>query len=113
MSNDTYKLVADAHHKYREFNEGDYVMVPICLELYLKYTVKKLNAQTIGTYHILRKFGSNAYLIDLPSNMSISPVFNIADSFPCRGTFEPPVLHSSISAGTSSTSVSCAFSPLL
>lgn len=37
--------------------------------------------------------------------MSISPVFNVSYLFPYGGTFEPPVLPSSISAGTSSTPV--------
>ena len=36
--------------------------------------------------------------------MSISPVFNVADLFPYRGTFKPPILPS-IFAGTSSTLV--------
>ena len=43
-------------------------------------------------YHILRRLESIAYLIDLPLNMSISPVFNVTDLFPYRGTFKPPVL---------------------
>ena len=56
--------------------------------------------RTIGPYLILRKLGSNSYLIGLSLNMSISPVFNIVDLFPYRGTFESLVLSSSISAGT-------------
>ena len=80
-------------------------MVCICLERYPKYTIQKLHAQTNEAYAILRRLGSNAYLIDLPSNMSISPVFNVADLFSYRGTFKLSVLFSSISAGTSSTPV--------
>ncbi|KAH7866989.1 hypothetical protein Vadar_027559 [Vaccinium darrowii] len=36
--------------------------------------------------------------------MSISPVFNVQDLFPYRGTFEPPIVHASVSAGRVSTS---------
>ena len=50
---------------------------------------------------------SNAYLIDLSSNISISPIFNVADLFPYRRIFELPVLLSSIFAGTFSNAVSC------
>ena len=46
---------------------------------------------------------SNVFLIDLPSNISISPV--VTDLFPYRDTFEPAVLPSSVSVGTSHTSV--------
>ena len=40
--------------------------------------------------------------------MSISQVFNLADLFSYRGTFEPLVLPFSVSTGTSSTLIICA-----
>ncbi|PON56934.1 hypothetical protein PanWU01x14_178000, partial [Parasponia andersonii] len=86
LSNDTYKLAANAHYRSREFNKGNYVMVRIYLECYSKMAVKKLHARTLGPYLVLCRLRSNAYLIDLPSNISISPVFNVADLFPYRGT---------------------------
>jgi len=54
----------------------------ICPEHYHKHHVKKLHARTIGPYPNLRRLESNAYLIDLPSNMFISPIFNMANLFP-------------------------------
>jgi len=66
-------------------------MICICPdECYSKHVIK-LYAQIIGPYDILRRLESNAYLIDLPSNMSISSAFNVADLFHYQGTFEPPV----------------------
>lgn len=35
---------------------------------------------------ILEKYGSNAYKIDLPKDMAISPIFNVKDLIPYKGT---------------------------
>ncbi|BFG30068.1 hypothetical protein CerSpe_163420 [Prunus speciosa] len=45
----------------------------------------------MGPYRILRKLGANAYLVELPSDVHISPIFNVSDLFPIRGTFTPPI----------------------
>jgi len=50
LSNDTYKLVAHAHRRHREFNKGDYVKILICHERYLKHAAKKLYARTKRPY---------------------------------------------------------------
>ncbi|KAF7142018.1 hypothetical protein RHSIM_Rhsim06G0128700 [Rhododendron simsii] len=115
LSNENYKLAADVSRRNQEFNEGDYVMVRIRLERYPKHFFKKLHARAIGPHRIIRKLGPNAYLIELPSNMSISPIFNVEDLFPYRGTFEPPIVHTSVSAErvpTTSVPVPPRFLPL-
>jgi hypothetical protein len=49
----------------------------------------------IGPCRILRKFGENAYELELPEGIGISPIFNISDLYPYRtdtadtGTEEP------------------------
>ena len=53
-------------------------------------------------YSIIRKLGSNVYLLDLPNDMDISPIFNVEDLLPYRGTLEPSALPSSMSAGEAS-----------
>ena len=102
LSNEEYKLAADVHRRSKEFNVGDHVMVRIRLERIPKTFSKKLYARAMGPYSIIRKMGSNAYLLDLPNDMDISPVFNIEDLLPYRGTFEPSTLPSSVSAGDAS-----------
>jgi hypothetical protein len=38
----------------------------------------------IGPCKILRKFEANAYEIELPDDVDISPTFNISDLYPYR-----------------------------
>ena len=56
----------------------------------------------MSLYSIIRKLGSNAYLLDLPNDMDISPVFNVEDLLSYRDTFELFILPSSVSVGESS-----------
>jgi len=39
----------------------------------------------IGPCRIVRKFSANAYEIELLEGIGISPIFNIADLYPCKG----------------------------
>ena len=96
------KLTADVHRRSKEFNVGEYVMVRIRSERIRKTFSKKLYATTIDPYSIIRKLRSNAYLLDLPTDTDISPVFNVKDLPPYRATFEPYTLPSRVSAGGAS-----------
>ena len=102
LSNEEYKLVVDVHRRSKELNVGDYVMVFIRPERIPKIFSKKIYTRAIGPYTIIRKLGSNAYLLDLPNDMDISHVFNVEDLLPYRSTFEPFTLPSSVSAGETS-----------
>ena len=42
-------------------------------------TYNKLKDRQLGPFCILKKVGENAYKIELPPNMHIHPVFNVAD----------------------------------
>ena len=75
------------HHRYKEFNIGEYVMVRIRPKRIPKRFSKKLYARSMGLYFIIRKLGSNAYFLDFPNDMDISPVFNVEDLLPYRGFF--------------------------
>ena len=95
-------MAADVHRRSKEFNVGDHVMVRIRPERITKTFSKKLYARAMGPYFIIRKMGSNAYLLDLPNDMDISSVFNVEDLLPYRGTFEPSTLPFSVSVGETS-----------
>jgi hypothetical protein len=45
---------------------------------------KKLKMKKIGPCKIVRKFGANAYEIELPDGIGISPIFNISDLYPYK-----------------------------
>ena len=102
LSNEEYKLATDVHRRSKEFNVGDYVMVRISSERIPKTFSKKHYAITMGPYSIIRKLGSNAYLLNLPNDMDINHVFNVEDLLPYQDTFEPSTLPSSVSAGETS-----------
>ena len=95
-------MAADVLRRSEEFNVGDYVMVRICPEIIPKTFLKKLFARFTGPYSIIRKMGSNAYLLDLPNDMDISHVFNVEDLLPYQDTFESSTLPSSVYAGEAS-----------
>ncbi|PKA51545.1 hypothetical protein AXF42_Ash002912 [Apostasia shenzhenica] len=78
-SNDTYKKLADCHKRIHEFSEGYYVMIWVRPERFPSGTVKKLQARGASPFRILKKIGSNAYVVDLPPEYGISSTFNILD----------------------------------
>ena len=41
---------------------------------------------SIGPCKVLRNFSANAYEIELPSDLQISPIFNVSDLYPFRDT---------------------------
>jgi hypothetical protein len=38
----------------------------------------------IGPCKVIKKFGTNAYEIELPDGIEISPIFNVVDLYPYR-----------------------------
>lgn len=80
-ANDQYKASADKHRRFKTFNEGDLVMIHLTKTRLPAGTNPKLHDKKIGPYHIKKKINDNAYIIDLPSHLQISPIFNVSDLY--------------------------------
>jgi len=94
-----YKQQADLKRREVQFNVGDEVLMHLHKEHFPKGMYNKLKYKKIGPCKVLRKFLANAYEIQLPPGIGISPILNVADLFPTRLTkqrrkkMEPRDLH--------------------
>ena len=82
QTTDSYKKAADKKRRQAHFNKGDLVMVHLKKSRFPTGTYNKLKDRQIGSFPILEKYGNNAFKIDLPPNIHIHPVFNVADLKP-------------------------------
>jgi hypothetical protein len=89
-SNTRYKVQADSRQRHLEFAVGDYVMIRFRPEWFPSGTIKKLQARSAGPFKVLKRIGSNAYVIELPFNYGISSTFNIEDLVAYKGSTTIP-----------------------
>jgi hypothetical protein len=96
-SNQEYKHRADQRKQQLQFRVGDMVLAHLRKGRFPRGTYNKLKMKKIGPCRILRKFGENAYELELPEGIGISPIFNVLDLYPYKaedastGTEEPVV----------------------
>jgi hypothetical protein len=67
-------------------------------ERFPRGTYNKMNMKKIGPCRVLKKFGENAYEIELSNGIGICLIFNVSDLYPYRyggaeTGIEEPVIH--------------------
>ena len=60
------------------------VLAHLRKERFPRGTYNNFNMKKIGTCRVLKKFRENAYEIELPDGIKISPIFNISDLYPYK-----------------------------
>jgi hypothetical protein len=83
-SNQEYKHREDQHRREIQFEVGYLVLEHLRKERFPRGTYNNLKMKKIGSCKILRKFEASAYDIELPYDVGISPIFNIAYMYPYR-----------------------------
>jgi hypothetical protein len=77
--------MANTKRRDRQFTQGDMVLVRLRPERFPPGSFTKLHARRAGPFQVTKKLGSNAYVIDLPADFGISPIFNIEDLTEFKG----------------------------
>ena len=83
-SNQKYKDKVDQKRMEVQFEVGDEFLAHLRKERFPRGTYKNSKMKNIGPCRILRKLVVNAYEIELPDNVGISLIFNVADLYPYR-----------------------------
>jgi hypothetical protein len=83
-SSQEYKRRADQHRRQLQFEVGDLILAHLRKERFPRGTYNKLKMKKIRPCRVLKKFGANAYEIELPDGIRIYPIFNVSDLYPYK-----------------------------
>ena len=84
-SNIKYKTRIDMRRREVNFEVRNLVLAHLRQERFPKREYNKLKFKKIEPCRVLRKFSANAYEIELPPDVGISPIFNVADMYKYEG----------------------------
>ena len=81
-SNTNNKAREYSKSREKNYKVGDLVLSYMKRDRFPKGKYNKLNMKNIGPCRILRKFSANAYRLEIPIGVGISPIFNVEDLYP-------------------------------
>lgn len=82
--NKKYKKIEELKRRQLDFEVGDFLMAHIREGRFPRGEYNNLKHKKIAPCKVLMKFFSNNYEIEPPSNIAISPIFNVSDSYPFK-----------------------------
>jgi hypothetical protein len=83
-SSQEYKCRVDQRRRELQFEVNDLILAHLRKETFPRGTYHKLKMKKIGQCKVLKKFGANAYEIELPDGIEISSIFNISYLYPYK-----------------------------
>ena len=66
----------------KNYEVGDLVLAYLKRDGFPKGEYNKMKMKKIRPCRILRKFSANAYELEMPTGVGISPIFNVVDLYP-------------------------------
>ena len=66
----------------KNYEVGYFILANLKRDIFPKGEYNKLKMKKIGPYIILRMFSANAYELEMPIGVGISPIFNVAYLYP-------------------------------
>ena len=82
---DKLKKKMDVTKRYVQFKVVDLVMAHMNKARFPKVVPHKLHMRGLGPCKILEKYGNNAYKVELPEDIGLSPIFNVVDFISYKG----------------------------
>jgi translation initiation factor IF-1 len=83
--NEKYRITASKGRKEVKLKPGDLVWLHLRKERFPELRKSKLMSRAAGPFKILAKINDNAYKLELPPELGVSPSYNIPDLRPYLG----------------------------